>query len=168
MLKKCNKCNLEKPLCDFHLNQNGKDGLHSQCKECKNNYKMEYNKANQDKRQIYRDKNKHVSIWRSVLKTTLKRFTKEKEDKTIKLLGYSALDLKTHLESLFTENMSWDNHGEWHVDHIKDVSSFDINTHPSIVNSLSNLRPMWATSRVINGVYYEGNLNRNKIRRKRL
>ena len=33
---------------------------------------------------------------------------------------------------------------------------------------LSNLRPMWATSRVINGVYYEGNLNRNKYRRKNL
>lgn len=67
-----------------------------------------------------------------------------------------------------TENMSWENHGEWHVDHIKPVSSFDTTEHPSVVNALSNLRPIWSTSRVINGIYYEGNLNRNKIRSKKL
>jgi hypothetical protein len=166
--KICNKCKLEKPLVEFHVNKFGKDGLHSQCKLCKNDYKKQYNSSNQIKREIYRKNNKYISLWRSVLKTTLKRFEKSKEGKTIDLLGYSALDLKTHIESLFTEGMTWDNHGEWHVDHIKDVSTFNINTHPSIVNSLSNLRPMWATSRVINGVYYEGNLNRNKIRRKKL
>ena len=61
--------------------------------------------------------------------------------------------------------MSWDNHGEWHVDHIKDVSTFDPDTPPSVVNALINLRPLWATTREINGVVYEGNLNRNKIRK---
>ena len=35
---------------------------------------------------------------------------------------------------------------------------------PSIVNALSNLKPMWATSREINGIFYEGNLNKgNKL-----
>jgi hypothetical protein len=56
--------------------------------------------------------------------------------------------------------MTWDNHGEWHIDHIKMVCEFDKTTHPSIVNALSNLRPLWATTREINGVIYEGNLNR--------
>ena len=62
--------------------------------------------------------------------------------------------------------MTWSNHGEWHVDHIKDVSSFSKDTHPSIVNALTNLQPLWATTREINGVIYEGNLNKNKVRRK--
>jgi len=78
-------------------------------------------------------------------------------------LGYSALDLKTHISSLFTEGMSWDNYGEWHVDHIIEIIKHQKNTHPSIVNALSNLRPLWATSRTVNGVFYEGNLNRGKF-----
>jgi hypothetical protein len=63
--------------------------------------------------------------------------------------------------------MSWDNHGQWHIDHIKDVSLFLDNTEPRVVNALSNLRPMWATSREINGIFYEGNLNKNKFRKKK-
>ena len=50
----------------------------------------------------------------------------------------------------------------------KDVSLFDENDLPSVVNALSNLRPMWATTREINGVIYEGNLNRNKHRKRKL
>jgi len=37
---------------------------------------------------------------------------------------------------------------------------FNKNPYPSIVNALSNLKPMWSTTREINGVIYEGNLNK--------
>lgn len=166
--KTCKKCNIEKSIDEFHLNKLGKDGYHCQCKECKNNYKKEYKKNNKTKIEEYRNKNKHISLWRSVLKMSLWRLNTKKEGHTIDLLGYTSLEFKEHIENLFTEGMSWNNHGEWHVDHIKSVSTFDENEHPSIVNALSNLRPMWSTTRVINGIYYEGNLNRNKIRRKKL
>jgi hypothetical protein len=73
------------------------------------------------------------------------------------------MELKQHLESLFTKDMSWDNYGEWHIEHIKDVVLFDKETLPSVVNALSNLKPMWATTREIDGVIYEGNLNKRKI-----
>ena len=94
------------------------------------------------------------------MKNTLKRLGKSKEAKTIDLLGYSAIQLKQHLESLFTEGMSWDNYGEWHIDHIKPVSLFDEDTPIHVVNDLSNLQPLWATTREINGIIYEGNLNK--------
>ena len=48
------------------------------------------------------------------------------------------------MKKLFTDGMSWDNWGEWHIDHIKPVSSFDKNTPISLVNSLDNLQPLWA------------------------
>ena len=67
-----------------------------------------------------------------------------KSSSTIKMLGYSADDLKTHIESLFKEGMSWDNYGDWHIDHIKPVSLFDDSDDVSIVNSLENLQPLWA------------------------
>ena len=79
----------------------------------------------------------------------------------------SMIDLKNYIESLFTEGMSWDNYGEWHIDHITQVISFDKETPSNIVNALSNLRPLWATTREINGVMYEGNLNRLKYNGKK-
>lgn len=51
-------------------------------------------------------------------------------------------------------------YGEWHVDHKILVTSFDKNTQMSEVNGLNNLQPLWATTREINGVIYEGNLNK--------
>jgi hypothetical protein len=129
-------------------------------------YQKEYGKTNRIKLNEYKIKysksNPHIKAWITVLGNSLKRFGKSKEGHTIDLLGYSALDLKEHIESLFTDGMSWDNHGEWHIDHIKPVSSFDKDTPMNIVNALSNLQPLWATTREINGVIYEGNLNKNK------
>lgn len=115
--------------------------------------KIEYNK-------VYNKLNPHIKAWRRLVDRTLLKFNNPKEGYTIDLLGYSALDLKNHIQLLFTEDMNWDNHGEWHIDHIKRLCEFDTNTDVSIVNALSNLRPLWATTREINGIIYEGNLNR--------
>lgn len=126
----------------------------------------EYRNKNKDlikqKKNEYNTKNPHIVAWRRILNNSLRDLGNRKRGKTIELLGYSALDLKLHIEELFTEGMSWDNYGEWHIDHIKQIISFDKHTHPSVVNALSNLRPLWATTREINGVVYEGNLNRIK------
>ena len=59
------------------------------------------------------------------------------------MLGYSAEDLKNHMESLFLEGMSWENWGLWEIDHIRPISSFERTTDPKIVNSLTNLQPLW-------------------------
>jgi len=123
-----------------------------------------YAKNNKDKineyRVNYEKKNKHIIAWRSVLKSQLRRFGTSKESSTLNSLGYSAEDLKQHLENLFTPEMTWNNHGEWHIDHIKPISKFNIDTLPSIVNSLDNLQPLWSTTREINGIIYEGNINK--------
>lgn len=114
-----------------------------------------------EKRKQYKKTIPHIISWRNLLSHSINRLGQTKQGSTHKLLGYSALDLKYHIESLFTDGMSWSNYGEWHIDHIKPVSSFTRDTLPSIVNSLNNLQPLWATTREINGVVYEGNLNKN-------
>ena len=68
---------------------------------------------------------------------------RRKEGYTIDIIGYSSLDLKLHLESLFTDGMSWDNYGKWEIDHIKPLSKFPKDTDIKIVNALSNLQPLW-------------------------
>lgn len=107
--------------------------------------KLNYSKSEKGKKQ--RRKTRKLTIndkWRGLLNNCLKRMDKKKEGHTIDLLGYSAIELKEYIETLFIYGMSWDNHGEWHIDHIKPVSLFDNETHPSIVNALSNLQPLWA------------------------
>lgn len=120
-----------------------------------------YNKL-KEYRIEYKKNKPHIFAWRYILRSVLRRIDRKKENSTIELLGYSAYELKLHMENLFTEGMSWNNYGEWHIDHIKQVSLFDSDTPISIINSLKNLRPLWSTSRTINGVFYEGNLNRKK------
>jgi hypothetical protein len=62
---------------------------------------------------------------------------------TFKWIGCSPEELKAHLESLFTEGMTWQNYGEWHVDHIRPVCSFAAEEWEQ-VNYYTNLRPLWA------------------------
>lgn len=63
-------------------------------------------------------------------------------------VGYTADDLKQHLERQFAKGMTWENYGtHWHVDHIVPVSSFDCSSvdDPAFKAcwALSNLRPLW-------------------------
>lgn len=64
------------------------------------------------------------------------------------LVGYTRADLMAHLESLFTEGMTWDNAGQWHIDHVIPRAAFAFAT-PSDPGfracwALSNLQPLWA------------------------
>lgn len=49
-----------------------------------------------------------------------------KSDHTLNLIGCSIDELKIYLEEKFTEGMSWDNYGQWHIDHIRPCCSFDL------------------------------------------
>jgi len=73
-----------------------------------------------------------------------KRIRKNKPTDTQALLGCSWEEAKSHMESLFKEGMSWQNHGEWHIDHIRPVSSFT-EDDLDLMNHISNLQPLWAS-----------------------
>ncbi len=69
----------------------------------------------------------------------------KKSKSTLKLLGCSLDDFKKHLESLWQEGMSWDNYGEWHIDHKIPCATFDLTLeeNQTICFHYSNLRPLW-------------------------
>jgi actin-related protein len=76
------------------------------------------------------------------------------------IVGYKVEDLTQHLEAQFTEGMSWANYGEWHVDHIRPVASFNFNVadYLAVVKecwALSNLQPLWAIENLMKGARYE-------------
>ena len=64
------------------------------------------------------------------------------------LVGYTVEELKKHIEKQFKDGMSWENYGQWHIDHIIPKSIFNY-SHPSHTDfkrcwGLGNLRPLWA------------------------
>ena len=72
-----------------------------------------------------------------------------------KLVGYSVEELRAHLERQFLKGMSWDNYGEWHIDHILPLASFEFdgpdNDEFRRAWALTNLRPLWSRDNIRKG-----------------
>jgi len=125
-------------------------GLHKYCsRKCK------------DKKKV----NPCISISRRIgdsLRKQLKQEGIEKRSKTFDILGYTKQQAKEHLESFFTEEngYSWDNMNEWHIDHIRPVSSFNFTTTDcedfKKCWALSNLQPLWAADNIRKGNKWDG------------
>ncbi len=61
------------------------------------------------------------------------------------MIGCSWIDFKIYLESKFTEGMSWDNYGKWHIDHIVPCASAQSEEDLIRLQHFTNLQPLWAT-----------------------
>ena len=61
------------------------------------------------------------------------------------LTGKTPEDMREYLEEKFSDGMSWENYGNWHVDHIRPVSSFNLLNTKEICEcwNWQNLQPLW-------------------------
>lgn len=82
------------------------------------------------------------------INAALKSQKTHKSEKTLILLGCSVEKCKQHIESQWTEGMSWENHTikGWHIDHIRPVNTFDLTDVEQQKQCFhyTNLRPLWA------------------------
>lgn len=137
-----------------------------QNKEHLKQYIKEYRKNNVDKiRQIKRDYErfrkasdpayKLISNFRTAIYQVLKENNVEKNRHYFDILKYTPEELMSHLEKQFTDGMTWDNYGEWHVDHRMPISSFNFESvdDDSFIKcwSLDNLQPMWGKENIVKG-----------------
>lgn len=69
-----------------------------------------------------------------------------KGGRTAELVGCTALELRAHVARQFTEGMSWENYGEWQIDHKIPLSKFDLSDieQQKECFHFSNLQPLWA------------------------
>ena len=84
-----------------------------------------------------------------VLKGKIKKSTR-----TLNLLGVENIsEVKLHLESQFKNGMTWSNHGEWHIDHIKPCASFNLicPVQQLACFHYKNLQPLWASENMRKG-----------------
>ena len=94
-------------------------------------------------------------VLRSRICKALKAQHTIKNSRTQDLTGCTIQELFNHIESLFTTDMNWENHGEWHIDHIKACATYDL-TDPEEQKKCfhyTNLQPLWAKDNLKKGKY---------------
>lgn len=156
--KKCKKCGIVKSIGDFYqYNSKRNKRYYSRCKICTREEGEKWRTENRGRvNELQRKYNKkrdkadpkrrlRQSITAGVYDSIKKGW---KSKRTFELLGYSLEDLKRHLESLFQEGMTFENYGEWHIDHKIPISVFNFDKPEQIdfkrCWALENLQPMWA------------------------
>ena len=132
--------------------QNNKEKLKKQ--------KKEYQKVNKEKikeqRNIYQKERRKTdplfklkcSIGNLIL-LSIRNNNYTKKSKTFEILGCSHENFKSHLERQFTNGMSWENQGKWHLDHIYPVSLAKDEQELIKLNHYTNFQPMWAIENII-------------------
>ena len=175
MEKECRKCKLQKPLDSFSLDKNGKLGRRGSCKVCE---KPMHSLASKRRYQTNKEKRRQqMKVWakqnpaklreyhhkrqksdinyrvkrsiRARLYTALKE--NYKQDSSISYLGCDLVFFKEYISNMFTEGMSWDNYGKWHIDHIKPLALFDLSIEEEIkkASHYTNLQPLWAKENLL-------------------
>lgn len=67
-MKKCNTCNKEKPITDYHKQKNGKFGVRAKCKDCCKEYRKiytstpEYKEYHKNKQKEWRKNNREKAL----------------------------------------------------------------------------------------------------------
>ena len=96
---------------------------------------------------------KSSHLLRALVSRVVKAAKTKKTINTFDLLPYTAAQFADHIERQFKKGMTWENHGDWHVDHIVPLDAFikDGCFDPAIINSLPNMRPIWARQNLSKG-----------------
>jgi len=114
------------------------------------------------KKQVEYDKNKYRTDLNFRIKANLKpRIQKalkglDKSARTMELVGCSPKELWKYLEKKFTQGMTRENYGKWHIDHIKPCASFDLTCPQQQLECFNykNLQPLWASENLSKGAKF--------------
>ena len=126
------------------------------------NSDKEYRIKNKEKIKEYYSKNKkRINEYRKIkrnsnplykLSCNIRRrilsSLKNKTKNTCNILGCTIEEFKLHLENKFVDGMTWDNQGEWHLDHIYPVSLAKDEEELIRLNHYTNFQPLWALDNI--------------------
>ena len=161
--KECSICNEVKKLDEFHIAKT-KGKIRAECRKCASKNRKEYYQTHKDetikqtnnykKERCKRDPAFKIERnMRCRLYHALKKDGAKKSDSTMKLVGCNSTFLKGYLEARFTDGMSWDNYGDWHVDHIRPCASFNLlkEEDQQTCFHYKNLQPLWGPENFAKG-----------------
>lgn len=93
---------------------------------------------------LHRSVGNRIRLFLNIKKVT-------KRNSTFEMVGCTPQELKFHLESQFKDGMSWNNQGEWHIDHIVPLSSGKTEDEIIKLCHYTNLQPLWALDNIKKG-----------------
>lgn len=98
---------------------------------------------------------------RTLIRNSFKRGCKKhfkKEQKSESILGCTIQEFMEHLQSLFIDRMTLENHGNcaecWHIDHKIPISSAKTEEEIIKLNHYTNLQPLWRFDNLSKGKKY--------------
>ena len=152
--KVCTKCKINKypDLNNYYKCSRTKDGLSIYCKECSSEHQQQpHIKDARNKWRRKYDKNLRATDKNFQIKQNVSRRIREalfyvgKTQSTIKYLGCDIESFRWHLESQFQEGMTWENYGEWEIDHIVPLSIFNLEDihQQKYAFHYTNCQPLW-------------------------
>ena len=173
--KLCKNCYAEKPFSEFYFRNKEKGTLQPYCKPChkikgikdriKHRDKRNKSQIKYEKERIKRDPIfKFKTYIRKTVKRAYKNFVKENRQsfKAEEILGCSLHYFIEYIEGLFTEGMTWENHGHckigdcnvWNIDHKIPLATAKTKEDTIKLNHYTNLQPMWAEENLIKGIRF--------------
>lgn len=109
---------------------------------------------------------------RSLIRCAFKRKSYRKNTKTQEILGCTFEEFKIHIESQFTDGMSWEVFDQIHIDHIIPMATAKTIEDILILNHYTNLQPLWAIDNLKKGSKLDynvyGEVSRNIVNPKML
>ena len=133
-------------------------------KERRNEQSKQYQKYNKERLKIYRKEYfskrintdlffKFKSNVRGLIRNSFKRGINKynKTTKTENILGCSIYEFRLYIEKQFTEGMTIENHGKWHLDHIIPIASATTEEEIIKLNHYTNFQPLWAEDNLRKG-----------------
>lgn len=110
--------------------------------------------------QRIKDKKKNDPLFRlsdsirTLIWISINKMGYRKNSKTSNILGCSFEEFKSYIESQFNDNMSWENYGEWHLDHKTPVSWAETEEQVYELNRYTNFQPLWSFDNLSKGNRY--------------
>lgn len=165
--KKCNVCEIMKPIDSYFKSTRHKDGYFSFCKICHEEKKQNIGNNPKFKRTIEYMKEynkKKYSKPENIIKYSIRKSLLtyiNKENRTFEYIGCDINFFKFWIGYNFDDNMNWDNHGEyWHFDHIKPCASFDLTNKEQIYKCYhwSNFQPLFKNENLKKSDIIDNNL----------
>lgn len=118
-------------------------------------YKKLYRSLNKEKtRQNYKDWLNNNPIakvaksCRSRIREILNSKNLDKKLSFSQYIGCTGKELITYIENKFHSGMSWDNYGNWHIDHIVPLSVANTEDQVYKLCHYTNLAPVWSTDNI--------------------
>jgi hypothetical protein len=149
-IKTCSKCGKKLPTSDFHKMKGGRFGVRSNCKQCQRAHvTSRYNTPEgKKKKQVYRLD--PLANMRGRIRVRHRQAMMKYGIRVIgvslqQIVGADAKTLLEHIETAFSDGMSWHNMEKWDLDHATPIYTFDLELEEERVAAFhyTNLVPVW-------------------------